>query len=450
MAKIDAAYAGSTLLDLTKTFYPLGKSPGIDAVFYLVSQEVFSKPGANVTLCIDRVTTPEEEGDSKAPPYAAEVTKAEQDLVAAIAQVANAALDLTQTWVDFLGGTETTAAQTAAANLQGALTSFHDLSGVPQVSTTFNALIAALYGISGTVNPNVTAVSSDTGNDASALTSAFQSLTSLTAISAAGVVGVNPPVLSPPQLLWEYYNGSDWQTLAGPTSDAAANLMASGEISFTVPQDISTFMINGAASLGIRARLASGSYNVLMLVSWTDPTTGNVNYIPVIQPRPPALADIAIGYVWRSAWSAPQQSLSWNDFVVESHTPTPSTPVANYMPYHPVADTLPALYLGFNAPLPNDYISIFFDIVESDTDGPPLVWEAWSAGTWQTPTASDDTGALARSGIVAFLDPGVPARPSVNVASASGWSVTATGALAAAVFSVGDTIVIQPAQAAGW
>jgi hypothetical protein len=326
IAQIDAAYAGSTNLDLTKIFYPLGKAPGPDAVFYFVSQEVFSKPGAQVTLCMNRATTPEQEGDTKG--------------------------------------------------------------------------------------------------------------------------GVPPSLLSPPMLVWEYFNGAAWEILVGPVNDNATNMMASGEITFTVPHDISPFTINGAAALGMRARLASGSYNVLLLVKWKDPGSATTNVLPVIEPRPPALAGIAIGYTYRSAWTPPDQSLSWNDFLVESHTPTTMSPAPQYAPYHPVADTLPALYLGFNKPLPNDELSLFFDIVESDTDGPPLVWEAWSAGSWQTLAVSDDTGALARSGMVAFLDPAAPARPSANITSAAGTLVTATSALAAAAFTAGNQIVVQPAQAA--
>jgi predicted phage baseplate assembly protein len=284
--------------------------------------------------------------------------------------------------------------------------------------------------------------------DFAAFLESYNTLSKLTAISAAGAGGATPPSLAAPELVWEYYNGSEWQTLVAPSNNAEANLLNSGEITFTVPQDISPFMINGSPALGMRARLHSGSYNALLLVTWTDPTSGNTNFIPVIQPRPPALSSIAIGYVYRSLWLAPDQSLTWNDFMVESHTPTSSQPAANYEPYHPVADTLPALYLGFNQPLPNDYLSMFFDIVESDTDGPPLVWEAWSAGAWQMLTVSDDTGALARSGMVAFLDPGVPARPTANVTSASGSVLTASDALAAAVYKTRDQIVVQPDKAA--
>lgn len=447
-AKIDQAYAGNTPLDLTKIFYPMGKAPAPDAVFYLISQEVFSKPGAKVTICIDRAKTPEDEADAIGGKYAGEVTTAEKDIIAAVTQIATAAIDGTQAWSAFVGGANNTQIQSAIGTLQTALSDLKDPSGIPQVSTAFNALLSAWRATGGTVNPNDNTVAQNTAAEIEALSAAFTALSNLTAIGAAGSVGVNPPTLPAPQLVWECFNGSEWKVASITGSTDATNLMGSGEFSFTVPNDISHATIDGSSVLCVRARLASGSYNSLLLVSWTDPSSGQTNLIPVIQPRPPALKDIAVGYTYRSAWTAPDQSLSWNDFVVESHTPTSAHPAANYAPYHPVADTLPTLYLGFNKPLPNDYLSIFFDIVESDTDGPPLVWEAWSAGTWQTLTVSDDTGALARSGMVAFLDPGVPARPTANVSSAAGSVVTATSALAAAVFTAGEQIVVQPDQAA--
>jgi hypothetical protein len=307
-AQIDAAYAGSTTLDLTKIFYPLGKAPGTDAAFYFVSQEVFSKPGANVTLCFDRATTPEQSGDQAGSQYAVNVTQAEQDLVTAVTQVANAAIDTYQIFIDVFPGSGDTVIQNAIANLKTALSGFNSLSALPQLTSAFNALVSR--GISGTENVNVGDFETDWDADRNSVSSAFNALTSLTAISAAAAVGVNPPVLPPPRLVWEYYNGTEWLILVGPVADPATNLMASGEITFTVPPDISPFMINGSPALGMRARLVSGSYNLLTVVTWTDPGSGT-NYIPVIQPRPPALNDMAIGYTYQSAWLPPDQSLTW-------------------------------------------------------------------------------------------------------------------------------------------
>jgi predicted phage baseplate assembly protein len=461
VAQLDAAYAGSATLDLTKIFYPLGKAPGTDTAFYFVSQEVFSKPGANVTLCIDRAKTPEEEADSQLPDYVAQVALAEADLVTTAKQAAAAAADCAQTVVDFFAAQiDMSAIITAINTLKtaiGQVSSPADITNLKKpIADLFNAIHARESSFTFNANNWKNAMVAggflttlDAGNvtyqDAQ---NAIATLAQISAIGAAGAGGATPPALSPPRLVWEYYNGAGWQALVGPVNDDATNLKASGEISFTVPEDISPFVINGAPELSMRARLLSGSYNTLLLVTWTDPTSGQTNSIPVIQPRPPALSDIAIGYVYRSPWLAPEQALTWNDFVVESHTPTAANPAANFAPYHPVADTLPALYLGFNQPLPNDYLSMFFDIVEADINGPPLVWEGWSDGVWQKLAVSDDTGALARSGMVAFLDPGVPARPKANVASASGSVVTAADVLAAAVFRAGDRIVVNPEKAA--
>ena len=463
-AQIDSAYSGGSTLDLTKIFYPLGKAPGIDAVFYLTSHEVFSKPGAKVTLCIDLSTTPDQEVDAAIAKYGADVGQAEKDLTNAARDIANAALGYAKFVTDVFSGADSSSVQTPLSALQTAVNNLKHSSDIPQLTTPFKNLIDAANnfvspilqqliswgGGSEEINSSSGAASNMRNdlNNFNALSDAWATVSGMTAISAAAAGGAAPPVLSPARLVWEYYNGTEWRALVGPSSDDKVNLKASGEITFTLPQNISAFTLNGSSVLGMRARLTSGSYNVLNLISWTDPSSGNTNFIPVMQPRPPALSDIAIGYTYRSAWLQPDQSLTWNDFTVESHTPTAATPAANYAPYHPVADTLPALYLGFNQPLPNDYISIFFDIVESDTDGPPLVWEAWSAGAWQAMVVSDDTGGLARAGMVAILDPGVPARPTANVVSASGHVVTASDALSAAVFAPGERIVVQPSQAA--
>jgi hypothetical protein len=377
--------------------------------------------------------------------------------------VANSLIDYANFVTNLFDG-DSSAVQGPLNTLSAEVGSLTDVGGISKLKTHFTALATALdtYAtpfLTQIAKPGSTTTQTiDSGaganmgssfdSDLTAMTNAYNRLSGISAIAAAVAGGAKPPEISPARLVWEYFNGTEWVVLVGPSSSDVVNLMASGEITFTVPHDISSFLLNSTSMLGMRARLASGSYDVLNLISWTDPTSGKTNFIPVLQPRPPALSDLAVGYTYRSAWTSPDESLTWNDFVVESHTPTAATPAANYAPFHPVADTLPSLYLGFNQPLPNDYLSIYLDIVESDTDGPPLVWEGWSAGQWQTLTVSDDTGALARSGMVAFLDPGAPTRSSAAITSASGYEVKAANALLAAQFQSGEQIVVQPSGAA--
>lgn len=64
--RADQALSDGVKLDLTKTFYPLGRTPDSNSAFYFSSAEVFSKPGASVELCYRRGLTPEEEADKMA------------------------------------------------------------------------------------------------------------------------------------------------------------------------------------------------------------------------------------------------------------------------------------------------------------------------------------------------------------------------------------------------
>jgi hypothetical protein len=53
----DAAYAGSTKLDVSKVFYPFDQSPTTGSTFYLSADSALGKPGANVVIDANDVTT---------------------------------------------------------------------------------------------------------------------------------------------------------------------------------------------------------------------------------------------------------------------------------------------------------------------------------------------------------------------------------------------------------
>jgi hypothetical protein len=55
----DKAFAGTTPLDLTKSFYPLTQQPQPGSVFYFTSEELFSKPNARAQVLLKTAETPE-------------------------------------------------------------------------------------------------------------------------------------------------------------------------------------------------------------------------------------------------------------------------------------------------------------------------------------------------------------------------------------------------------
>ena len=183
-----------------------------------------------------------------------------------------------------------------------------------------------------------------------------------------------PPTLQPPILIWEYWDGERWQTLLGPDEKSdLLNLKQSGEIKFNVPADMAELEVNGVSARWLRARLSSGSYNRLRIVSWLDTQTNDLHYYPIIEARAPGLKDLFLGYTYHSPWQLPEQCLSFNDFRFEVQTQNVRGHGALCMPFRPVADATPALYLGFDLPLPNDSVSLYFDLAEREQTGSAFV-----------------------------------------------------------------------------
>ena len=90
----DQAYSNGAKLDLTQSFYPLGKSPDRNSAFYFTNAEVFSKPGAEVVIAYRKALTPEEQADILA---AAElVDKATQQILKTVRDMAQVAVNLAQ------------------------------------------------------------------------------------------------------------------------------------------------------------------------------------------------------------------------------------------------------------------------------------------------------------------------------------------------------------------
>jgi predicted phage baseplate assembly protein len=98
---LDKGVSDGRTLDLTKSFQPLGPTPDVGAALYLACADVFTKPGAEVTLVLDRPTTVQEEAEQQGHMYEIEINAAktlveqiEQRLgdIASALDVANAAL----------------------------------------------------------------------------------------------------------------------------------------------------------------------------------------------------------------------------------------------------------------------------------------------------------------------------------------------------------------------
>lgn len=278
-------------------------------------------------------------------------------------------------------------------------------------------------------------------------------LEKLNSVGAAAVAGIEAPLLSPPSLVWEFWNGAQWKNLVGPAPSKAdgtpgsndpVNLLASGQVSFNVPPSWEVNPVNSIDGLWLRVRQAAGSFARMRLVSWTD-QKGNVNFVPIIEPRPPVLDNLFIGYTYHSPKEAPQYCLAYNDFQWSDHTRNTNWRGDAFAPFQPVEDPTPAVYLGFDRPLPADRIGLYLDIQETPAgaQNPPLRWEYWDGSSWLPLSVEDETLELKLPGMIFVLWPGVPAQPASAVIQTEGSLVTLVDTRQAARFQPGDQLFLR-------
>jgi hypothetical protein len=546
----DAAFADGQRLDFTKPAQPLGAQPRPGSALYLACAEAFSRPGATVTVCVQKATTAEEEADAEEAKYELNVNKAKQLL-----DKARKAADLTkqaleglrdtelrtdnlpdlwapgqpQAWYDGIRQTVSqvranvlsavdyairscilpVAANPAApvpyipslSDLQypydtvAALVEVaKDLSAQPpsnalltaadtltqraqgikfpqpspfDVRDRINALPGDLINLVNAVGEiflpaaldpifddaekhfkevkdRVTAAKTALGTALTQIQIVIDNLKLLSPMSAAAASGFLPPTLASPKLAWEYWNGSDWQDLAVNPAGNAASFRGDGTFSFTVRDDWVSSTVNGVDALWARARLDSGSYAKLRLVSWTDQESEAIHFLPIIEPRPPVLDALRVGYSWASEPEPPQHVLSLNDFRWEDHTEDAGWHGGSFAPFRPIEDPTPSLYLGFDGLLPADELGFLFDVELGDLEqGPPLDWEHWDGAAWRRLPVGDETDSLAVPGIVSVLWPGGAALESATVTGAAGFEIRLANARSATRFVGGDLVWLQ-------
>ena len=241
---------------------------------------------------------------------------------------------------------------------------------------------------------------------------------------------------------WEFFDGKRWRFL-GRTSprgmlpgagdeygfhDETKAISQTGKVQFRRPRDMENVEVNGETKRWVRVRIEKGDYGAPPEYALDNDKWVTKDERPL---RPPALR--AITFKYREDYKEVRFALSYNDFAFQDVTEVAKTEYTIYQPFTPKADESPAMYLGFNAKLPNDSVGMFFQMDEEQGLGslpneegtvatPELtkyeslkklrwereqrvVWEYWNGKAWEPLTVIDETGGFTGSGFVHFVAP---------------------------------------------
>jgi hypothetical protein len=197
-----------------------------------------------------------------------------------------------------------------------------------------------------------------------------------------------------------------------------------GRVLLTVPEDLEPTTVAEVEGRWLRVRLVSGGFGTTKTVTWTDahPTPAVTNSFTYVISRPPALSALRLGYSWTYGPFAPERVLTYNDFQFRDRTEEAVWPGQVFRPFTPPADLSPALYLGFDRPLPVDRLGFYLDIEEQQADplGPALQWEHWDGGAWRVLHADDETQRLRQPGLVGLIGP-AESQPLARFGTARWW-----------------------------
>ncbi|MER5225470.1 putative baseplate assembly protein [Streptomyces flaveus] len=200
-------------------------------------------------------------------------------------------------------------------------------------------------------------------------------------------------------LVWEYSTGDGgWARFL----QGSAEQFEQGDahrVEFGHPAEWRSQVVDGQDHFWLRIRLTAGDYG-------RTEVTGGV----LRRPDPPVLARMTVSYSYDTGPTRLDQVLTLNRFDFADRTAAVRWERESFQPLQPVPDRLPAVYFGFDAPLPVGLVSLYVHAGTGDDAGAaagasPFTWEYRSADGWAELPVLDGTGGFRRSGMIQFVGP---------------------------------------------
>ena len=230
-------------------------------------------------------------------------------------------------------------------------------------------------------------------------------------------------------LRWEYHTGKRWKVLGKyhaaeakiesdfDFTDGTAAFTQNGVISFFRPGDMSSCEVHGHDNIWIRCRVEAGNFGTPGTYVLEEETWVWKDDNPL---RPPHFKDLRLKFQERP--HTLKNTLVYNDFVYTDHSKLAAQDYKPFQVFEPVAEESPTLYLGWEAPFPDEHCSIYFNVLELQGGGgrsavkafddrsdtyveQRIAWEYWSGKGWSPLAPKDTTGNFTQAGFIEFVGP---------------------------------------------
>ena len=238
------------------------------------------------------------------------------------------------------------------------------------------------------------------------------------------------------KLVWQFYDGKRWTRLATVTKkgvdeaikgsefdDTTYAFTRSGVISFRVPEEMAEAEVADEVSYWVRAKITAGDYGIPGTYELDGDKWAWHDERPL---RPPVFREVRMKY--EEDDRTPARIITHNDFRFSDITESCASELKHVQVFEPIPEESPSVYLGFDGPFPNDYVQIFFHVVQKTSldferehedvlksyykrleelyyGDQKIIWEYWSGRDWNDLGCSDGTRAFTESGFIEFIGP---------------------------------------------
>ncbi len=209
-----------------------------------------------------------------------------------------------------------------------------------------------------------------------------------------------------PKLSWEFWNGNGWQAIT-ILKDDTNRLLKDGDemaIEFNCPADIYELEVNGQKNYWIRARIVGGDYGR----DEYSIDKSNEQKIKIDSKyNIPIIRDLKIDYRFNIKEKL-QYCLSYNNLDFQDETSNSSKEEEFIIPFIPMEDTNLNFYLGFDKPLIDGPIRIFFDAKElpfNDETKPKMDWNYENTTDWALLDYLDESEGMITQGHLELIGP---------------------------------------------
>lgn len=207
-----------------------------------------------------------------------------------------------------------------------------------------------------------------------------------------------------PDVRWEYWDGSAWSRLDVLT-DTTAELTRPDHggqprsITFRVPDDLEETSVSGHDGHWVRARLVGGGYGRVVARQRPDDS-----WVSEHEVTPPRVGSVALRYREEDLSKPAAHIVTENNLAYSADLAGRS----RFAPFVRVPETEQTLYVGFDGPLDDGPINLFFSL--ADTQYPDgfhsrVRWEYRDGTNWREVSVRDGTEGLTERGIVGLTFP---------------------------------------------